>query len=84
VQHGISARIGLGTVTIRAWRIDDMLHVTVENDGPPYVGDNETRGIGLANTRARLATIYGERAQLTLEPRPEGGTVARVTIPYTT
>jgi two-component system LytT family sensor kinase len=84
VQHGVSARVGEGAVAIRGWRIDDTLHITVENDGPPIVAGNAANGIGLANTKARLATIYGERAHLALEPRPQGGAVARVTIPYTT
>jgi two-component system LytT family sensor kinase len=83
VQHGVSARVGEGTVVIRGWRIDDMLHITVENDGPPYVPDSTTNGIGLTNTRARLATIYGDGARLVLEPRAQGGAVAHVTIPYT-
>jgi LytS/YehU family sensor histidine kinase len=82
VQHGVSARVGQGAVVIRSWRIDDELHVTVENDGPPYVAGNATSGIGLANTRARLTTIYGERGTLTLAARPEGGAVAHVTLPY--
>jgi sensor histidine kinase YesM len=36
------------------------------------------KGVGLANTRERLATLYGEKASLALEGTAGGG--ARVTI----
>ncbi len=84
VQHGVSAQVGEGAVVIRGWRVDDTLHITVENDGPPFVAGSATNGIGLANTKARLATIYGARAQLTLESGSPGGAIAHVTIPYST
>ena len=88
VHHGIGARIGACTVTIRAWRIDARLHVSVEDDGPgpPANGEEAMRsqGIGLANSRARLVTIYGDRAELTLTTRPGGGAKAHVVLPYAT
>jgi two-component system LytT family sensor kinase len=83
VKHGIGGRIGPGLVTIRAWRVNVLLHVTVEDDGPgPVAVESQPHGIGLSNTRARLATIYGDDAQLTLEPRRGGGALARVILPY--
>jgi two-component system LytT family sensor kinase len=39
-------------------------------------------GLGLANTRERLATLYGDRARLDLSANPEGGTTATVRLPY--
>lgn len=87
VQHGIGARMGAGTVTIRAMRVDDTLHVMVDDDGPGLRVVTATparagTGFGLSNTRARLATIYGDRAELTLDARPGGGTTARIVMPY--
>jgi sensor histidine kinase YesM len=38
-------------------------------------------GIGLANLRARLLTLYGSRQKLELLPRPGGGALVRVEIP---
>jgi sensor histidine kinase YesM len=35
----------------------------------------------MANTRARLKALYGERARLSMEARPEGGTEVRITLP---
>jgi len=39
-------------------------------------------GIGLANLRARLETLYGSSQQLDLVPRPEGGSIVRIQIPF--
>lgn len=44
--------------------------------------DRRYRGIGLANTRRRLAQLYGDAARLRLEPLPSGeGTVVTVSLP---
>jgi sensor histidine kinase YesM len=88
VHHGIGVRVGAGTVTIRAWRIEQVLHVTVENDGPSPTAlardesGRTTHGIGLANTRARLRTLYGDDAALTLDAPPDGGAIAHIVLPY--
>ncbi|NTX54805.1 sensor histidine kinase, partial [Myxococcus sp. CA039A] len=38
--------------------------------------------IGVANTRARIQQLYGERYGLTLEDAPGGGVIARVELPF--
>jgi hypothetical protein len=40
--------------------------------------------VGLRNTRARLAQLYGPEHTLTLAAAPEGGVVAELTLPYHT
>jgi len=53
----------------------------VRDDGPgPSTGGRD--GVGLRNTRSRLAELYGDRGRLTLEVHPQGGAVARVRLPY--
>jgi sensor histidine kinase YesM len=42
-------------------------------DGHPH--------IGLANTRERVAALYGERARLELTNPPEGGALVRLRVP---
>lgn len=84
VKHGVSAHVAPGTVTVRAWRNGDVLHVTVEDDGPgPTAAASQSNGIGLANTRARLGTLYGERAPLALERQRDGGAIAHIDLPFT-
>jgi Fe-S-cluster-containing hydrogenase component 2 len=47
------------------------------------IGDNEPveEGVGLTNTRARLHGLYGEAHRFELRRGPEGGLLARLTIP---
>jgi LytS/YehU family sensor histidine kinase len=56
------------------------------DDGPgpaaASVGGRRGTGIGLENTRRRLAQLYGARASLALEALPEGGACARLELPW--
>lgn len=38
-------------------------------------------GVGIANTRSRLEQLYGDRQELVLEDRPEGGACVTVRLP---
>jgi signal transduction histidine kinase len=57
VVHGLARG---GTIEIRARRAGDRLRLEVWNDGPGLAaaGKRPGRGIGLANTRARLAQLF--------------------------
>jgi two-component system, LytTR family, sensor kinase len=83
VRHGALRRDGGGSVSLTVSEEGGMLRVAVTDDGPGFAGDPvERAGVGLANTAARLAELYGDRARLSLDPSPEGGVVATVEIPF--
>jgi two-component system LytT family sensor kinase len=89
VKHGVSKVAGTGLIEIRAFRDEeDRLVLRVRDNGPGFEGgDDESRGdgVGLANTRARLAQLYGADQRFILEPAPDGvGLVAEVSLPYHT
>ena len=50
-------------------------------DNGPGVGVRR-EGVGLGNTRARLAQLYGEKAAVTLTTAAEGGAVAEIVVPF--
>jgi LytS/YehU family sensor histidine kinase len=86
IRHGIERRQqDVGRVRIAAERAGDLLRVTVTDNGPG-VAPGETRprghGVGLGNTRSRLATLHGEAAAVRLENVPAGGCRAVVTLPF--
>jgi signal transduction histidine kinase len=55
----------------------------VRDDGPGLPsGAPAPGGVGLANTRARLAALYGERGSLEIANAEGGGVVATVRLPY--
>jgi two-component system LytT family sensor kinase len=83
LRHGVTRRTEAGLVSIEARREGDELVISVSDDGA-WVGEpgpeNHT-GIGLANTRERLAVLYGNRGKLDIKTSSEG-TVATIRIPY--
>ena len=82
-RHGLAAVQGAGCVTVRAERDDGDLVLTVRDNGGGPV--NPVReGVGLTNTRSRLAQLYGERQQLALTAGEDGGALAEIRLPYHT
>lgn len=83
IEHGIARRAGAGRITIAALRNDDHLELSVTDDGSglDHSNDFPVEGIGLGNTRRRLAALYGERAALTLSPAPGGGLRVDLVVP---
>jgi signal transduction histidine kinase len=84
LRHGLAMRTGATLLRIEARRDGGELVLSVTDDGPgPAEGMAEWReGVGLANTRERLSTLYGTGATLTLAATPAGGARATIRIPY--
>jgi two-component system, LytTR family, sensor kinase len=82
IRHGIGARSSAGRIRIRAARVNDTLQLQVEDDGPGFAPSAEGRGIGLANTRARLQQLYGEAGTLRIGNGEGGGTAVTMSLPY--
>ncbi len=79
ICHGISRSASPGSVHVHAFRDGGVLRIEMLNSGrlPPRV----EYGIGLSNTVARLAQIYGDHQRFELDQGADG-VVARVTIPW--
>ncbi len=63
VKYAISPREDGGSIRIEGRARGTMLEITVVDDGPGLRDGNaliEGRGVGLRNTRERLAVLYGE------------------------
>lgn len=83
IRHGIAKDSDAGFMLVTATRSGDFLEITVSNDGvsiDPAVPP--TPGHGIENTRERLRALHGENASLEIAPRPEGGTIATLRVPY--
>jgi signal transduction histidine kinase len=80
LEHGATRATGEGHVEIAVRRDGTRLILSVRDNGPgPSLSAGS--GVGLANTRARLAQLYGPEASLTLMAAPEGGGLAEITLP---
>lgn len=83
VRHGVAQQPSPGRIEIRAHKQDGTLRVEIENSGPglaPGADGSPREGVGLTNTRARLARLYGSNYRLDLADAPSG-VVATVDIP---
>lgn len=80
LEHGASRVVGVGEISIAAKRRNGNVVLTVRDNGPG-VDAAKRSGIGLTNTRARLAQLYGPRAHVDLASAAEGGAVAEIVIP---
>jgi streptogramin lyase/two-component sensor histidine kinase len=80
IRYGVSPREEGGSVDIRITRRDNMLGVTVCDDGPG-IGEQAREGVGLSNTRARLEQLYGTNQKFTYSNRAGGGFCVTLEIP---
>ena len=72
IRHGIGKKAAGGTIEIRAAKVGARLKITITDDGRNPTGGNSPSGIGLANTRARLAQLFGKDFVFELRPAGEG------------
>lgn len=74
IKHGVSPTSETVTIRLEASREGDDLVLKVQDDGGGAQG-GEVRpgaGVGLANIRMRLETLYGERGSLQALPLARG------------
>ena len=86
ILHGIAPKAEPGRVDVTGRVEGERLVLEVRDDGPGIVA-NERRtkpGVGLTNTRERLAKTYGTRASLTLSSEPGRGVSVIIILPYRT
>lgn len=83
VKHGIANRVQGGAIRISASRLNGTLTLNVYNDGPSFPIDWEQTGtgIGIANVRTRLQTLYGNAFALTVANQKPCGVVVSLSLP---
>lgn len=84
IRHGIAPLVGGGTVTLVARREENSLKVMVEDDGVGTAIGPIKEGIGLRNTRERLALVAGTAgvAELNIRSAPNKGFSVEIHMPW--
>jgi sensor histidine kinase YesM len=80
IKHGIAPLAEGGLIHVKGARSADNLVLSVADTGRGFVAESGT-GVGLANIRARLAALYGNRASLKLDGNAPRGVVATIVLP---
>jgi signal transduction histidine kinase len=84
IRHGIGPRVGPGHVLVRAARSGSMLELEVRDDGvgvPASRLSDIEQGVGLSNTRSRLAHLYGDQHRFEVRSPSSGGLSIVIAIP---
>lgn len=80
IKHGLNPLPEGGTIEITARIKDSRLRVDVADTGAGLRASEGT-GAGVANLRARLATLYGSAASVDLQANTPRGIRATITVP---
>jgi two-component system, LytTR family, sensor kinase len=83
IRHGVGRRSAPGWISVAAEKYGETLVLRVTDNG---MGLRETghqsTGMGLAITKGRLESLYGERQSLVLRDVQTGGAEVRITLPF--
>ena len=84
VKHGIARRLRGGMIRISASRYQEVLTLRVSNDGPALANtDRDNCGVGSANVRNRLQSLYGDAFVFKTRNAETGGVEVSISLPYT-
>ncbi|MEE4661224.1 MAG: histidine kinase [Halieaceae bacterium] len=85
IKYAIARSIGGGTLRIAASVSGDALQLEVADNGPGIDAEQwanpRRHGVGLVNTRERLAELYGKRHDFELASSDPHGLTVRIRIP---
>jgi two-component system, LytTR family, sensor kinase len=85
IRHGVGKRAAPGWISVSAEKYGDTLVLRVVDNGAGLatVGKHSGQtGMGLAITRGRLESLYGQRQSLVLRTVQTGGAEVRITLPF--
>jgi two-component system, LytTR family, sensor kinase len=85
IKHGLASKVEGGSITLRARRVEERLHLLIADDG---VGIPEAematlfdRGIGVSNVNERLKVLFGADYRLWIDSKPGQGTRIEIEVP---
>jgi sensor histidine kinase YesM len=84
IVHGIAKRVQGGSIRISAARDNGTLTLVVYNDGPALPADSNAMrsGIGIANLRERLRTLYGPAFTVNMTEQSTSGMAVSISLPF--
>jgi two-component system, LytTR family, sensor kinase len=85
MRHGVESNSGTSRIQIAAQLKNGQVLMEVRDDGTDLKkisGQHDAAGLGLKNTRARLAELYGEDYTFSLGRGENEWTIAQIVIPF--
>jgi len=75
IKHGLESKVNGGQIDISISRENGTLRIIVADTGEGIL-ENTSNGVGLANIRQRLKSLYGEKGRLILKQNSPSGVIA--------
>ena len=85
IRHGVAKLPSKGKIRIASRRDGQSLSLTISDNGPGFDNHHGTipeTGLGIAASRERLETLYGQNHTLNFRTPPNGGTEVTIRIPF--
>jgi hypothetical protein len=83
IRHGVARSENQGCIETSARRVGARLQLLVSDNGPGLHGPSQPGfGVGLNNTKERLAHFYRDDYEFRSAPRASGGFEVSISIPY--
>lgn len=86
VKYAVTPKEEGADITITVQRTGNRLRLTVADTGPGLLPGREpevlSTGVGMVNTRERLAQAFGDDHRFDVESRPGGGFEVRIDVPF--
>src|SRR5262249_34520654 len=83
IKHGISRRSQGGAIRISASSDEEMITLRVYTDGPAFRPEaGSGTGVGIANVRTRLHSLYGDAFRLSVHNQEPDGVEVAVSVPH--
>lgn len=81
IKHGLEPKIEGGSIKVMAEKNNTSIIIIIEDTGMGIQGDNDHNGIGLTNTRERLALFSHNNAKMSIEQNQPQGTRIIISLP---
>ncbi|PCJ44729.1 MAG: sensor histidine kinase [Alphaproteobacteria bacterium] len=87
IKYAVNPQIKGGTISLKAEIRNKKLIIILSDDGPgfsdkkPGENDPKSSGVGIANTRERLAKLYPEQSSFDITSEKGKGVTIRITLP---
>ena len=81
IKHGLEPKIDGGEIAIRTTENHDKIRIQVQDSGLGFAADGKN-GMGIANIKDRLKSLYDDRARLVLKDAKPSGVKATLEVPH--
>ena len=81
IKHGLEPKVDGGTINVIAEKNSTSIIITIEDTGMGIQDHHSDSGLGLSNTRERLALFSHNDASMTIEQNQPQGTRVNINLP---